>query len=171
MLSAICVQYKFNAVIALLSCVGYCITSAFLRCEPVMSHKMRAEYKELFLSAYQEYLRLHKIVQQVGAEFHEMKELLEKHAPGTEEYQVCNCNCNCMTTILVAVVYAYLKTTVDVGWYTYKYKIKTVHCRSLHCAALAMEPRCITASFYTFHGSKCSVKVSEGNCTFQSYKQ
>ena len=50
---------------------------------------MRAEYKGLFLSDYQEYLMLHKTVQQVGAEFHQMKKLLEEQAPGTKEYQVC----------------------------------------------------------------------------------
>ena len=79
-----------------------------------MTHKMRAEYKELFLSAYQEYLRLHKIVQQVGAEFHKMKELLEKHAPGTEEYQVCNYNYNCMTTILGSCYACLLENRYDV---------------------------------------------------------
>lgn len=62
-----------------------------------MTHKMRAKYKGLFFSDYQEYLRLHEIVQNVGTEFHKMKELLEKHAPGTEEYQVCSLSCRCMT--------------------------------------------------------------------------
>ena len=50
---------------------------------------MRDEYKGLFLSDYDEYLTLHKTVQQVGAEFQRMKELLEEQAPGSEEYQVC----------------------------------------------------------------------------------
>lgn len=53
-----------------------------------MTHKMRAEYKGRFLSDYDEYLTLHKTVQQVGAEFQRMKELLEEQAPGSEEYQV-----------------------------------------------------------------------------------
>ena len=54
-----------------------------------MTRKMRDEYKGLFLSDYDEYLTLHKTVQQVGAEFQRMKELLEEQAPGSEEYQVC----------------------------------------------------------------------------------
>lgn len=79
--------------------VCFCMNAFFFffRLEPVMTHKMRAKYKGLFFSDYQEYLRLHEIVQNVGTEFHKMKELLEKHAPGTEEYQVCIVSCSCMT--------------------------------------------------------------------------